>query len=157
MTCMVSSRPKQGKEPFFQLFRCSNDFITQKVYFSRLMQNYVGLIMLALSPGFLASYWSAGFGTFLQVSALASNWLEDCANCTPTPEKNDKYIANHSQCNTTSQCTNYSILHLELAGNRAKLNFCPTIWEPYAQQRQTNHIIFRPIQSSATVPLFNEN
>ncbi len=25
---------------------------------------------------FVASYWSAGFGTFLQVSALASHWLE---------------------------------------------------------------------------------
>jgi hypothetical protein len=30
-----------------------------------------------LSPGFLASYWSAAFGTFLQVSALASHWLDD--------------------------------------------------------------------------------
>jgi hypothetical protein len=38
MTCMASSRP---------IFRCSNDFITQKVYFSRLMPVYVGLIMLA--------------------------------------------------------------------------------------------------------------
>jgi hypothetical protein len=38
---------------------------------------------------FLAFYWSAGFWTFLQVSALASHWLEDCANVTPTPEEND--------------------------------------------------------------------
>jgi hypothetical protein len=38
-------------------------------------------------PGFFDSYWSAGFRTFLQVLALASHWLEDCANCTPTPEK----------------------------------------------------------------------
>jgi hypothetical protein len=30
---------------------------------------------------------SAGFGRFLQVSALASHWLEDCANNTPTPEE----------------------------------------------------------------------
>jgi hypothetical protein len=29
-----------------------------------------------------------------------SHWLTDCANCTPTPEENDKYSANHSQCNT---------------------------------------------------------
>jgi hypothetical protein len=27
-----------------------------------------------------------GFGTFLQVSALVSNWLEDCAKFMPTPE-----------------------------------------------------------------------
>ena len=44
-------------------------FITQKVYFSWLMRADIGLIMLAvctvLSPGFLDSYWSAGFGTFL--------------------------------------------------------------------------------------------
>jgi hypothetical protein len=29
------------------------------------------------------SYWSAGFGTFLQVKALAFHWLENMANCTP--------------------------------------------------------------------------
>ncbi len=33
-----------------------------------------------LCPGFLTPYWSAAFGTFLKVSALASHWLEDCAN-----------------------------------------------------------------------------
>ncbi len=38
-----------------------------------------------LSPGFLVFNWSARFGTFLQVSALASHWMEDCANFTPTP------------------------------------------------------------------------
>ncbi len=43
------------------------------------------LAACVLSPGFLASYWSPGFGTFLQVSALASHWMEDCANFTPTP------------------------------------------------------------------------
>jgi hypothetical protein len=36
------------------------------------------------------------FGTFLQASALASHWLEDGANFTPTPKENDKYSANHS-------------------------------------------------------------
>jgi hypothetical protein len=44
----------------------------------------------------LASYGSAGFGTFLQVSVPASHWLEDCANFTPTPEENDQYSANRS-------------------------------------------------------------
>jgi hypothetical protein len=28
--------------------------------------------------------------------ALASYWLDDCANCTPMPEENDKYGANNS-------------------------------------------------------------
>ncbi len=32
---------------YFKFFRCTNDFILQKVYFSRLRQVYVGLIMLA--------------------------------------------------------------------------------------------------------------
>ncbi len=43
----------------------------------QLMRVCVGLIF-ELSPGFLAFYWSAGFGTFLLVTALASHWLEDC-------------------------------------------------------------------------------
>jgi hypothetical protein len=38
-----------------------------------------------LSPGVLTFYWSAGFGTF-----LTSQWLEDCANFTPTPEEQDQ-------------------------------------------------------------------
>jgi hypothetical protein len=53
------------------------------------------MLVACISPGFLASYLSAGFGAYLQVSALASHWLEDCANFTPTPEKNDQYSANH--------------------------------------------------------------
>ncbi len=47
MTFLVSSRPQLGTRPFFKLFSCSNDFITQKVYFSWLMRLYVGLIMLS--------------------------------------------------------------------------------------------------------------
>jgi hypothetical protein len=47
---------------------------------------HVALHFALLKP--LAFYWSAGFGTFLQVSALASHWLEDFANFTPTPEEN---------------------------------------------------------------------
>jgi hypothetical protein len=65
----------------------------KKVYFSRLMRACVDLIMLP-SPGFLASYWSAGFGAFLQVSIPASSWLENCAYCLPTAEENDLYSAN---------------------------------------------------------------
>ncbi len=40
-------------------------------------------------------FLSAGFGTFHKVSALASHWLEDYANCTPTLEENYKNSANH--------------------------------------------------------------
>ena len=43
----------------------------------------------ALSQSFLASYWSARFWILLQVSALASHWLEECANFTPMLEEND--------------------------------------------------------------------
>ncbi len=63
-------------------------FITQKVYFSRLIRVCVGLLMLAASPGFLASYWPSGFETFLNVSTHASHWLDlDCANFTLTPDE----------------------------------------------------------------------
>jgi hypothetical protein len=72
----VCSGPKKGTRPFILLFRCSNDFITQKLYFSQFMRAYVGLLVACTivhvpSPDFFASYWSAGFGTFLQVAALA--------------------------------------------------------------------------------------
>ncbi len=46
MTCMVSSRPKKMTRRVFKFLRCSNVFITEKVFFSRLMRVYVGLIML---------------------------------------------------------------------------------------------------------------
>ncbi len=36
-----------GRGHFFKFFRCSNDFISQKVYFLWLMRVYVDLIMLA--------------------------------------------------------------------------------------------------------------
>jgi hypothetical protein len=56
MTFMVSSRPKQ-RTGHFKLFRCSNDFITQKVYFSRLMPVCIGLIMLAALAFPLITVW----------------------------------------------------------------------------------------------------
>ncbi len=46
MTGMVSFRPKQRTGPFFKFYRCSNDFILQKMYFSRLMRVYIGLIIV---------------------------------------------------------------------------------------------------------------
>jgi hypothetical protein len=70
------------------------------------MRVYVSLIMLSgvLGTGFLASYWTAVFGRFLQVSAVAYHWLEDF---TPTPEKNDQYRANNSKCNASSKPTQF--------------------------------------------------
>jgi hypothetical protein len=71
------------------------------------MRVYVGVVILFFWGGFFnffnisgvylvqvtCSYWSVEFlGHFLQVSALASHWLEDCANFTPTPEVNDKTV-----------------------------------------------------------------
>jgi hypothetical protein len=42
---------------------------------------------LVICKLFLSSYWSAGFGTFLQAPALLSNWLEDFDECTPMAGK----------------------------------------------------------------------
>jgi hypothetical protein len=52
-----------GDAARYTFFRCSSDFLTQKVYFSRLMRVCVGLIML------LASAWSR-FLCFLLVSSV---------------------------------------------------------------------------------------
>jgi hypothetical protein len=115
MTCMVSFRPNSGTRPVFLIFRCPNEFIKQEVYFSRLMRVCVGLIKSlarrVLSPDFPAFNWSSGFGIFLPVSALASHWLEDCANFTPTPEENDQYSANHSWCNTSTKSIHFLSMH----------------------------------------------
>jgi hypothetical protein len=66
-----------------------------------------------LGPDFLAFYWSAGFGTILQVLALASHWLKDYANFTQTPEENDQYSVNdsysaiHQQANPLLSINNF--------------------------------------------------
>ncbi len=44
---MNSFRPKLRTEPFFKFFRCSNDFITQKVHSSGLIGVYISVIMFA--------------------------------------------------------------------------------------------------------------
>jgi hypothetical protein len=54
------------------------------------------MFSVCISSGFLASYWSAGFGRFFQVPALASHWLEDCPIFKPTPKENYQYSANYS-------------------------------------------------------------
>jgi hypothetical protein len=42
---LVSTGPKKGTGRVFKFFRCSNAFITEKVYFSRLMRVYLGLMI----------------------------------------------------------------------------------------------------------------
>jgi hypothetical protein len=79
-----------------KIFTFSNNFITEKCVFLAVNASLRWLNNV-LGPGFLAFYWSAGFGTFHQVLALASHWLEYCATFTPTPpEENNQYIANYS-------------------------------------------------------------
>jgi len=85
----------------------------------RWLNNVSGVL---LNPGFLASYWSAGFGRFLQVSALASHWQQDCANFTPTPEEKTNTIAflvqYKHQANPLLSMNNYT--RLEISRNDKK-------------------------------------
>jgi hypothetical protein len=79
--------------------------------------------MYILSPHFLASYWSAGFGTFLQVSALASQWLEDCANLRQLREKTTNVAPTTlSAIQAISQSTFINAKSLERLNNFKK---CP--------------------------------
>jgi hypothetical protein len=52
---------------------------------------------------FLASYWSAGFSTFLQALALASHWLEDFADGTPVGKLTNKTPITPSETPAASQ------------------------------------------------------
>ena len=68
---LVSCRSKQGTGPFFQFFSSSNVFYNAESVFLTVnvslhwLNNVSGVYGTVLSPGFLDSYWSAGFGTFL--------------------------------------------------------------------------------------------
>jgi hypothetical protein len=68
---------------------------------------------LNIVTGVTAFKWSAGFGRFLQVSALASHWLEDCANFTPTQEEMTKISSYHylSQRKLALIATNMLLRH----------------------------------------------
>jgi hypothetical protein len=55
--------------------------------------NNVSGVFLVFFP---CSYWSAGFGTFLQAQTLASHWLEDFASCVQMTVDNYQYNATHS-------------------------------------------------------------
>jgi hypothetical protein len=46
--------------------------------------NSVSGVYLVIFSLLLIAYWSAGFGTFLQATALASHWLEDFWDGTQT-------------------------------------------------------------------------
>ncbi len=81
-----------GTRPvFIIIFRCSNDFITQKVYFFVVnaslhwLNNFRSVYLVLVSLLFNG----AGSGASFQVSALSANCLEDCANFTTTPKESD--------------------------------------------------------------------
>ncbi len=77
----------------FKFLWCSNDFIiyNAKTVFLASLRWLTKVRDVYLVQASSAFYWSAGFGTFLRVSALASHWLKDCENNKPTPEENDQY------------------------------------------------------------------
>jgi hypothetical protein len=94
---MVSSRPKYGTGPFLNFFRCSNDFITQSVFLTaneslRWLNNVSGVFLVQVSLLLIGSrVWDISSGIY-PCFLLAG----ELANCTPTPEENDKYSANQS-------------------------------------------------------------
>ncbi len=93
----------RGRGHFFNFLGApSNYFRTQKVYFLAVNASLCGLnnVSGVYLVQVLASYLPAGF---VFRYSLPSHWLEDCENFMPTPEENDQYSANHSQCNTSSQ------------------------------------------------------
>ncbi len=98
----------RGRGQFFY-FLVLQVFYNSKSEFLAVIASLHGLIILLACTysRFFASYWSAGFGTILQVSVLASPCLEDCANFTPTPEENYQYSANHCKCNTRIMPINF--------------------------------------------------
>ncbi len=112
--------PNRGRGQFLNFFGAPVIFNAKSVFLafnaSLHWPNNVSGVYLTRFPCFLLV---TGFGRFLQVSALASHWLDDCANFTPMPEENDHYSANHSQCNTSSKPIHFYqwtiILHLWLA------------------------------------------
>ncbi len=108
MTCVESSRPTVDRGPGHFV---TNFYVFQWFYKAKRVFLAVHASLRSLDnvsgPGFLAFYWSAGFGKFLQVLTLASHWLEDCENFSPTPEENDRYSTNHYWCNTSSRSVQF--------------------------------------------------
>jgi hypothetical protein len=71
MTCIVSCRPKNGTGPFLNSLIAPRFYNTKRVFLAvnaslRWLNNVSNVYLV---QGFLASYWSAGFGTFLFINA----------------------------------------------------------------------------------------
>ncbi len=121
---------------FFTIFSCLNDFIPQKVSFSRLMRVYVGLVMLQ-------AYTQSRFPCFLLVCRV---WdissgidpcfplLDDCANV-QTPEENNQYSANYSQCNINSKPIHNTQLQCCGSGMFILIFVYPGSWIPDPRSR----------------------
>jgi hypothetical protein len=80
---------------------------------------------LVLSPGFLDSYWSAGFGKFIYVSALASHWLETVQMVRQSQRK---------MTNTTP--TILSTLQTARKSTLSMHNYTPLVISRYDKNRQ---------------------
>jgi hypothetical protein len=67
--------------------------MNQKVYLVnaslRWLNDVVGVYLFQVS---LLLIGQQGFGKFLQVSGLASHWLDNCANFPPTLEEMNQYL-----------------------------------------------------------------
>ncbi len=96
---------------------------------------------------FLASYWSAGFGGFLKVSALASFWLEDCANFTPTRRKTTN--AAPTTLGTAVQCKQQANPFLSM--NRST----PLLIRRYGKNKQLTLLSQRKLILTAGNTLFS--
>ncbi len=90
----------------FLIVCCSDDFITQKEYFSRLLRLCVGLInnvggvyLVQVSTLFIGLHSLEHF--FRHRSLLPIGWR--MVQFTPTPEENNQYCASHSKCDTRSK------------------------------------------------------
>ncbi len=85
------------------------------------MRLCVGLTMLAActKSRLLASYWSARYGRFLQVSAISSHWLADFANFTPIPGECGKILFAFS-----SYLIKYFLRILRIYFLRIRRRFC---------------------------------
>jgi hypothetical protein len=77
----------------------------------RWLNNVTGVYLVQVS---LLLIGQQGLGHFFRILVLASHWLEDCANFTPTPKENDQYSANYScaiQATSQSAFTNVQYIY----------------------------------------------
>jgi hypothetical protein len=75
---------------------------------------------------------------FFQLSALASHWLEDCANFTPMPGESNQYSAvtlsviQASQANPLLLMNNYAPLVISRNDKNKQLTLLTAINKPFA-------------------------